>query len=135
MRLRIVLLALLVSGAVFVRGEGQDPKPVEKPKLTDKNKELMRRKLEHSQKVLEALVTNDLEMAAKHSEELLKIRKDPNFKALKTTEYELFSEEFTINVEDLIKAAKDRNLESAKLQYLGMTMACFHCHTYTRDYK
>ncbi|HEV3142980.1 MAG TPA: hypothetical protein VGZ47_03750 [Gemmataceae bacterium] len=135
MRLRIVLLALLVSGVFFVRGEGQDPKPVEKPKPTDKNKELMRRKLEHSQKVLEALVTNDLEMAAKHSEELLKIRKDPNFKALKTTEYELFSDEFTVNVEDLIKAAKDRNLESAKLQYLGMTMACFHCHTYTRDYK
>jgi hypothetical protein len=45
------------------------------------------------------------------------------------------SEEFTIAAEDLIKAAKSRNLEAAKLQYLGMTMACFHCHTYTRDYR
>ena len=28
---------------------------------------------------------------------------------------------------------KDKNLEAAKLNYLGMTLACFHCHTYVRD--
>ena len=133
--LRIAVLAVMVLGALLTRGDGQNPKPPEKPKLDDKNKELMHRKLEHSQQILEALLTNDLEKTAKHAEELLKIRKDPNFKIIKTKEYEMFSEEFTLTTEDLIKAAKNRELESAKLQYLGMTMACFHCHTYTRDYR
>jgi hypothetical protein len=129
----MALLTLVVLVLMLTRGDGQNPKPDEKPKPAATNKELMRKKLDHSQKVLEALVTNDLDMAVKNAEELLKIRKDPNFKILKTKEYEMFSEEFTITTEDLIKAAKDRNLEAAKLQYLGMTMACFHCHTYTRD--
>ena len=131
---RMAGLAILVSAAIFTRGDGQNPKPPEKPK-TDINKELMHRKLEHSQKILEALLTNDLEKTTQHAEELLKIRKDPNFKVVKTKEYEMFSEEFVATAEDLIKAAKNRDLESAKLQYLGMTMACFHCHTYTRDYR
>ncbi|HLW65384.1 MAG TPA: hypothetical protein VKS79_08705 [Gemmataceae bacterium] len=133
--LRIALLAMLVVGAVITRGDGQNPKPPDKPKIDDKMKELMHRKLEHSQKILEALLTNDLDKTAQHADELLKIRKDPNFRAIKTKEYDIFSGEFLITTEDLIKAAKNRDLESAKLQYLGMTMACFHCHTYTRDYR
>jgi hypothetical protein len=130
---QIMVLAAFGLALIFIPGTAQNPKPPEKPKPENKNRELMHRKLENSQKLLEALVMNDLDSARKHSEELLKIRKDPDFKVLKTREYELWSEEFTASVEDLIKAAKDGNLESAKLQYLGMTMSCFHCHTYTRD--
>jgi len=33
------------------------------------------------------------------------------------------------------KAAKDKNLEQAKLSYLGMTLCCFNCHTYVRDQR
>jgi hypothetical protein len=136
-----VVLAVLAAGMVSLRGAGQDARPEEKPKADEKaradekTRALMRRKLEHSQKILEALVLNDLDAAGKHSEELLKIRKDPVFRTMKTPEYELWSEEFTRSAEGIVKASRDGNLEAAKLQYLGMTMSCFHCHSYTRDMK
>ena len=130
----LVVAGLAVGTATFCRGFATS-KPEDQPKADDKTKALMRRKLEHSHKILEALVLNDLATAGKNAEELLKIRKEPSFKALKTTEYELWSEEFTRSADGIIQAAKDKNLEAAKLHYLGMTMSCFHCHTYTRDMR
>ena len=126
-------LATLALSAVTYCGHAQDrkdDKPDEK-----KVKELMRRKLDNAQKVLEALALNDLQGAAKHSEELIKIRKEAAFKIVKTVEYEIWSDEFDRAAMGIVKAAKDKNLEAAKLSYLGMTMACFHCHTYVRDLK
>jgi hypothetical protein len=132
------VLGVLAVGMSALLTAGQPANPTEKPKADEKKgdektKMLMRRKLEHSQKILEALTLNDLDKAAKHSEELLKVRKDPDFKVWKTAEYELWSDEFTRSVEGIIKASRDGNLEAAKLQYLSMTMSCFHCHSYTRD--
>jgi hypothetical protein len=124
-------LALLAVGLAAIHGAGQDTKP----KIDEKTKALMRRKLECSQKILEALTLNDLNLAAKQAEELLKIRKDPAFKVWKTREYELFGDEFTRTAEGIIAAAKETNLEAAKLHYLGMTLTCFNCHSYTRDSK
>jgi hypothetical protein len=100
-----------------------------------KIKELMHRKLENAQKVLEALCVNDLDKAAKHSEELIKIRKEAAFKIVKTVEYEIWADEFDRAGMGIVKAAKEKNLEAAKLNYLSMTMSCFHCHTYVRDLK
>src|SRR5262249_46317947 len=101
----------------------------------EKTKAIMRKKVEHSQKILEALALNDLEAAGKHAEALIQLRKDPLFKTIKTPEYELWSDEFTRSAEGVVKGAKDKNLEAAKLNYLGMTMSCFHCHAYTRDQR
>ena len=100
-----------------------------------KVQELMRKKLESAQKILEALTLNDVEKAAKHADELMQIRKEVNFKVFKTEQYELWSNEFSQSAEGIMKAAKEKNLEAAKLNYLGMTLACFHCHTYVRDLK
>jgi hypothetical protein len=45
----------------------------------------------------------------------------------------MYSNDFRFNAETLIQNAKDKNLEGAKLAYLGMTLSCFHCHAYVRD--
>jgi hypothetical protein len=127
----IVLAVAMVPTTIGV----QNARRAEKDKADEKTKMLMHRKLECSQKILEALVLNDLDTASKKSKELLEIRKDPVFKAFKTKDYELWSDEFSKSAQDIIKAAEDKNLEAAKLSYLGMTMTCFHCHTYTRDMK
>ncbi len=104
-------------------------------KDAEKIKVLMRRKLENSEKILEALSLNDMAAAGKHASELLKIRKDPVFRVIKTPEYELWSDEFTRAAEGIVKAGKDKNLEAGKLAYLGMTLSCFNCHAYVRDLK
>jgi hypothetical protein len=96
-------------------------------------KELMERKLVHSQKLLAALVKNELDKAATESEELLKIRKEAGWLIVKTETYDMWSKEFARSTEQIVKAAKDKNLDAAKLHYLELTMTCFNCHTYVRD--
>jgi len=104
------------------------PKPDKK-----KVKELMTQKLEHHQKLLAALVMNDLPNAAKHAENLQKVRKEAAWMIVKTEQYEIWSKEFTGAADKVIKAAADKNPDAAKLGYLEMTMTCFHCHAYVRD--
>ena len=129
--LGLVALILLVSTRI---SEGRDEKKAEAQKPDPKKvKELMHRKLEHSQKLLEALVLNDLDKAAQNAEALIRVRKEAAWKIVKTEEYDLWSNDFDRSARGIIQAAKDKNLENAKLHYLGMTLACFHCHTYVRD--
>jgi ATP-dependent exoDNAse (exonuclease V) beta subunit len=117
----------------------EQPKPEPDKKKdaqkTDKKKvkELMDLKLEHSQKLLAALVTNDLDKAAKHAEELKRIRKKAAWLIVKTESYETWSKEFTQSADKIIKASKDKNPDAARLGYLEMTNTCFNCHIYVRD--
>jgi rubrerythrin len=128
--------AILAAGVPTMSGHELQPVQAQAQKPDAKKvQELMRKKLENAQKILEALALNDVDKASKHAEELLKIRKEVNFRVFQTEQYEMWSNEFSRNAEGIIKAAKDKNPEAAKLQYLGMTLCCFHCHTYVRDMK
>jgi hypothetical protein len=134
MRRSTLAAGFLVLGLVAgsLPGHGQGPAPKEKPRT---KQELMKRKLELGQQLLASLTMNDLGKASKQAEELLRIRKDPAWKVFKSPEYEALSNDFNRTAEGIIKASKEKNLEAAKLHYLGMTMACFNCHTYVRDRK
>jgi hypothetical protein len=108
----------------------------EKPKPKPRTKaDLMKRKLELSQQLLASLTLNKLDDAGKQAAELVKLPDDPAWKVKKTGLYNAFSDEFTRSLNGIKKAAKDKNLESAKLNYLGLTMTCFNCHSYVRDPK
>jgi hypothetical protein len=132
-----VALAALITGVTTVGGHGEarsEEKGAKAAKAdAGKVKALMRRKVTDAQGVLEALALNDLPKAAKFAEDLLRVRRDPHWRVFKTEQYNTWSEEFRRAAEGIVRAAKDKNLESAKLQYLGLTLACFNCHTYVRD--
>ena len=129
-----LVLAVVFGWATMLLGQEQKSDAADSAKPDPRKvKELMHRKLENSQKVLEALTLNDLEKAVRHGEALLIIQKDADWNVHKTKDYEMWSDQFRRSAQDLVKAAKEKNLESAKLNYLGMTMACFHCHSYVRD--
>lgn len=131
----ILMVVALTLGVATLGGHGEEPKKAD-PKPDDKKvKELMHKKLEAAQKVLEGLTTNELDMVAKNADELARIRKEASFRIIPTAEYDLWSDEFTRSLEGMKKAAKDKNLEQAKLSYLGMTLCCFNCHTYVRDQR
>ena len=93
----------------------------------------MRRKLENSQKVLEGVALNDFTLIGKHAEELLQISKAAEWKARKTPEYELFSDDFRRTADGLVKMAKEKNQDGAALKYLELTLTCVRCHQYVRD--
>ena len=138
--MRGMIVAFLVVAAGIglwtFEGRGQVTQPKKEPaKKPDKKtvKELMARKLEHSQKLLGALVTNKLDDAAQQAEAIMKVRKEAAWMMYKTKDYEMWSNEFDAAAQKIVKAAKDKNLDIAKLAYLEMTMTCFHCHAYVRD--
>ena len=102
-----VLMFVLFGGMSAFSGCGPEPMQVPK-KSNDAHKELsglMKRKLENSQKVLEGLAMNNFDKISKHAEELLSLSNEAEWKALRTPEYELFSNDFRRSAKEMIKNA------------------------------
>jgi hypothetical protein len=95
----------------------------------------MRSKLDHSQKILEGLATDDLAMVTKHSQELSLLSHASNWEVLQTEDYAQHSREFRRAADTLTKAARDKNLDGATLAYVSVTMSCVNCHKYVRGIR
>ena len=93
----------------------------------------MRAKLEHSQKCLETLVTEDFNGIAKHAQELSLLSQAAEWQVLQTLEYQRHSREFRRTADALTKAGQDENLDGAVLAYMQLTMNCVNCHKYVRN--
>lgn len=131
----VLTVAVLTAFVPFISGDDQKPnQPTAKPD-PKKVQELMHKKLENSQKLLEALTLNDLDKAGRHAQELMRIRREASWMIVKSDMYETWSNDFAGSADNIVQAAKDKNLEGAKLNYLSLTLACFHCHTYVRDLR
>jgi hypothetical protein len=126
-----MLLALALCGALVVLpGHGGEKK--DEP---NKVQELMRRKLQNSQKVLEGVALNDFKLIEKHADELIQISKEAEWKVIKTAQYEVNSNDFRRTAETLVKNAKDKNLDAAALTYVDLTLTCVRCHKYVREVR
>jgi len=126
----VAAVAILLTGLPILHGHGQDKKP--EPK---KVSELMRRKLENSQKVLEGVALNDFKMIDRHAEELIQISKAAEWRVVKTPQYEIYSTEFRRIAESLVQSAKDKNLDGTALTYVELTLTCVKCHKYVREVR
>ena len=98
-------------------------------------REFMRKKLVHSQKVLEGITTDDLESVAKHSQDLSLLSQAATWQVLQTPDYLQHSTEFRRAADSLTEAAKKRNSDGAALAYLDVTMKCVTCHKYVRGVR
>jgi len=132
----IVVTCVLAAGLPVLTGHGQEPK--QEPRklndaLTREVSELMKRKLENSQKILEGIAVNDFDKIGKHARELTLISKQVEWRVLKTPEYEVFSNEFARNAGDLVQKARDKNIDGAALAYVELTLTCVKCHKYVRE--
>jgi hypothetical protein len=100
-----------------------------------KVKDMMQRKLDRAQKVLEGVVTNDFAKIRKNAEDLIEISKAAEWRVIKTPRYETYSNDFQRTADNLIKNAKDRNLDAAALTYVELTLSCVKCHKYVREVR
>ncbi len=94
---------------------------------------LMREKLAHAQRVLEALTTSDYALLERESTALSEATKQLGWSVLKTPEYSRQSDVFLRATEDLIAAAKQRDLDLAAMHYVSLTMSCYQCHRYIKN--
>jgi len=115
-------LALVAVAAAFCGGEEQP----------NKVREFMRRKLTHSQKVLEGLVTEDFDAIAQHAQELSLLSQAANWQVLQTPDYLDHSTEFRRAADRLRDAARKKNLDGSALAYVDVTLSCVNCHKYVR---
>ena len=89
---------------------------------------IMREKLGHAQKILEAVVTSDWIALETHSREMERLTHDPRWIVLKHPDYARHSAAFVRAIEDLHLAAAQRDLERAPKAYVAVTLQCVACH-------
>ena len=128
--LRLSVVLALFFGLSAMSGHSEQPK-----KDREKVSDLMQKKLKHAQKILEGVAIGDFKKIGDSADELILISRDAEWKIVKTPRYELLSNQFRDNAEDLIKKAKDKNLDGAALAYVDLTLTCVRCHKYVRDEK
>jgi hypothetical protein len=130
----ILAVAFLVANIPAFGSPNQAPKK-ESAKANQKADDLMKRKLEHAQKVLEGIALNDFDRITKHAEELIVISHEAEWKAIKLPDYELYSGEFRRSAQTLVKNATAKNLDGAALAYVELTMSCVKCHKHVREVR
>jgi hypothetical protein len=140
MRRAAIMLTVLASllSAPLLNGHGQEFKKGEPPKNegrqeSSKVRELMRRKLETSQAVLEAIALKDFNRVEKNAQVLIGLSQTAEWRVIQTPRYLQHSTEFQEAAERLAKNARAKNLEGTVLSYVGMTLSCVHCHEYIRE--
>lgn len=97
---------------------------------TVRMKQVMRAKLDHSQRILEAVVSSNWQLLDRESRELALVVRDPAWTALTMPEYVRHSEAFLRATEELTEAARLRDLERASLGFISVTTSCVSCHRY-----
>jgi hypothetical protein len=127
-RVTFVTMALvLLFGIPTLSGHGGEPKK------DDRLHDLMQRKLTASQKALEGIALNDFDKIGKQADELIAVSKQTEWRVLKTPKFELYSNDFRRIADDLAKSAKDKNIDSAALNYVELTLTCVKCHKHVRE--
>ena len=97
--------------------------------------EFMRRKLEFSKNVLEGLALEQYPMIEKNAKALRVLSQAAEWEVPmipNVTDYVALTSEFQRYADDLIKAAKQGNIDGATLAYVKLTMNCVQCHKYVR---
>jgi hypothetical protein len=101
-----------------------------RPIQNNELKSIMREKLDHTEKILEAVVTSDWVRLETQSRALEQLTKDPRWMGLKYPEYGRYSGAFIQAVQDLHRAAERRDLEQTPQAYVAVTLRCVECHRY-----
>jgi hypothetical protein len=95
----------------------------------------MRAKLEAAQNVLDGLVTEDYGKIEKGAEKMIVMSKAADWQVIQGPTYAQYSSEFRRAAERLVKRAKAKQLDSAALSYMHVTMTCINCHKYVKNAK
>lgn len=103
------------------------------PKIT--TREVMKAKLESSQKVLEGIATENFVTVSTHAQKLVALSQVAGWQARQTPEYKQFTAEFRRHAEALQKAARAENVDAASVAWFQLTISCVNCHRHIRGVR
>lgn len=138
------LFSLLICGLLLL-GLGANPNDSQLVHAVDKSKSqnkakssnqgdeerlnrFMREKLTSSQLVLEGLMVEDFDLMQKGAEKMIKMSNATDWQVIEGPIFAQQSDEFRSAARQVIKFAKEKNLDGASLSYLHLTMTCISCH-------
>jgi hypothetical protein len=119
----------LVATVLVVRAQ--------EPKRPPTRAEFMRMKLEYSKNVLEGLTLENFETIVKNAQGLKRLSEAAQWEVPtipNAGEYIVFTSEFQRLTDELVKKAREKNMDGATLAYLRLTMNCVNCHKYVRQF-
>jgi hypothetical protein len=90
----------------------------------------MRMKLAHAQEILEGVVTSDWVGLETHTRELERLTNAPSWTVLRYPEYAQHSAAFVKALQDLRRAAEERDLARTPQAYAATIFKCVECHRY-----
>ena len=99
------------------------------------NQLLMRDKLTYANQALDGLATEDFPKIAKSGEMLRMISRAASWHVVDSDAYAHLSKNFQEQAADLVRHAKDKNLDAASLDYLRLSLTCVECHKYLRGVR
>jgi hypothetical protein len=132
------IACLIALAVVFAVGPSVSSQADEKKPAVPKKDAWMKQKLQLSQNILAGLTEADFDKistnatslnVAGHLEKWIAAGKP------KHKDYELHRNNFDFYNRDLIRQARDKNIEGATLAYQLMTASCIECHKIVRDVK
>jgi lysophospholipase L1-like esterase len=94
---------------------------------------LMREKLQHSQRILQAVTTSDWGTLQRETQALTTITKNPTWAELMTPELRPYADSFQKALAELSKAAERHDYDTAGASYLSLTSACLACHKHVMN--
>lgn len=101
--------------------------------INDDSSALMKRKLKHSQDILEGLAIEDFAKIRASAKELVAISQETQWKAIQAPQYATLAAEFRAAVAKLDSMAEAKNLDGATLGFVKVTLSCVDCHKLVRD--
>jgi hypothetical protein len=96
------------------------------------HRQLMQRKLQLSQDVLEALTIEDYELLGRSAKELRDLA-ESQWTEIDTPEYRAHLKNFWVVTEGMQEAAEKESVDRVAITYLQMTRSCLNCHEYLRQ--
>jgi cytochrome c556 len=103
------------------------------PKIT--TREVMKAKLESSQKVLEGIATENFVTVSTHAQKLVALSQVAGWQARQTPEYKQHTADFRRHAEALQKAARSENVDAASVAWFQLTISCVNCHRHIRGVR
>ena len=130
--LAFALVGLVALSAGHVRAQPKKPPVPEFPPI----KEAMKEKQDRAHAILDALTAGDHDTLRREATGLLRIAELRVFvTSHKTEEYQFQAQKLKRAAEEMVSAAKAKNLDGAALAYSDMTRTCVQCHTHFRGVK
>ncbi|MBI1783661.1 hypothetical protein HYR69_00830 [Candidatus Sumerlaeota bacterium] len=116
----------VIIGGLTVKSRAE-VKPAEK-----ETSDLMKKKLQHAQALLEGLAKEDYAKIRDNAKELTSISLDALYTKKHSPQYNQLSSEFRYATEKVVKMAEEKNLDGATLSYMQVVMSCVECHKLVR---